>query len=61
MRPDPDWDRHPEPADPDQGPEPSSELYTFQPNVQINNILFPENFNLLSKILKIITLMRKVK
>jgi hypothetical protein len=57
---DPDMDRHPGPADPDMDPD----LSPFQSYVQTKSNFFQKNFNMLSKILKIMaprTLLRKVK
>jgi hypothetical protein len=60
--PDPDPDRNPEHADPDPA---DSDRYQFQADEKVNKLKnFPENFNMLSKILKIVTyltLMRKIK
>ncbi len=60
--PDPDPDRNPEHADPDPA---DSDRYRFQADEKVNKLnIFPRHFNMLSKILKIVTyltLMRKIK
>ncbi len=55
-------DQHPWPADPDSDPDPDSypNMYSFQPIVR-KNILFPDNFNMLSKIMKIMTPMAQTR